>query len=103
VVAYKNDPGRSLIAVCDKDEDVAKEVAAPCGARWTTSVGGLLDEGVGAVSVATPDHTHGGVVAELLKGGARHSTFEDGVANVRVISAVCESLQSGRVAEIAEI
>jgi len=36
-------------------------------------------------------------VKAVLEGSARESTFEDDVANVRVISAVCESLACGGV------
>lgn len=69
VLAYADDPKCRLVGVCDRDRDRARAVGEEFGVRWTTSVADLIDLGVSAVSVATPDHAHGEPVEELLAAG----------------------------------
>lgn len=69
VLAYADDPNCRLVGVCDHDADRARAIGEEFGVRWTTSVADLIELGVSAVSVATPDHAHVAAVEQLLAAG----------------------------------
>lgn len=68
--AYSELPECHLVAVCDVDLRRAEEVATRFGARAFTDLGEMLEAGVEAVSVATPDHAHCVPVTACLDAGA---------------------------------
>jgi predicted dehydrogenase len=67
---YRELPESHLVAVCDLDRRRAEEVATRFGASAFTDLGEMLEAGVEAVSVATPDHVHGVPVRVCLDAGA---------------------------------
>jgi predicted dehydrogenase len=68
--AYSELPECHLVAVCDLDLRRAEEVATRFGASAFTNLGEMLEAGVEAVSVATPDHLHCSPVTTCLDAGA---------------------------------
>jgi predicted dehydrogenase len=57
-----------FVAVCDINEQTAREIAAERGARWTSDWRTLLEE-IDAVSLATPTESHAEIACELLEAG----------------------------------
>src|SRR3954469_1566704 len=57
-----------FVAVCDRVEQTAREIAAERGARWTSDWRTLLEE-VDAVSLATPTESHAEIACALLEAG----------------------------------
>ena len=66
---YSRYPGAELIAVCDQNEERAREVATRYGARtsYTDYQELLADPAIQAVSIATPDFAH----AEIARAAAQ--------------------------------
>jgi len=59
VRAYAQHASAELVGVCDLDEARAQTVAEEYGVpKWFTSAEALLEEGLDAVSIATPDAAH---------------------------------------------
>ena len=71
-------PEAALVAVCDTDEAVGREIAARHGARFARDFRDLLGE-VEAVSVATPTLSHHEVAAACLRAGV-HVLVEKPIA-----------------------
>ncbi|MER8548600.1 Gfo/Idh/MocA family oxidoreductase [Mesorhizobium sp. M1169] len=63
--------GAELVAVSDPDERRASEAARANGARrhYTDGFALIEDEAVEAVVIASPDHTHAGLVLACLRTG----------------------------------
>jgi predicted dehydrogenase len=64
--AYVRSAGTELVAICDRDPDVATR----CGKRWSVPSSTTVEELLGAepeiVSVCTPDETHYGLARQVL-------------------------------------
>src|SRR3982751_3605545 len=57
-----------FVAVCDINEQTAREIAAERGARWTSDWRTLVGE-VDAVSLSTPTESHAEIACALLEAG----------------------------------
>ena len=68
--AYLQHPSADLVGICDKDEGRATEAARKFAVSKSFSdINDLLDEGVGAISVATPDTAHADIVIAAARRG----------------------------------
>lgn len=65
---YAENPGSKLVAVCDRDEGRAAEVAAEHGCEVVADLREIAD-GLDAVSVCVPTAAHAEVAVPLLEGG----------------------------------
>jgi predicted dehydrogenase len=67
--AYAQNPMAELSAICDLDEDRARQIAVKYGIpKVFTNLDKMLEEDLDGISVATPDNTHTDIV---LKAAAR--------------------------------
>ncbi len=69
VAAFRDDARCELVVVCDRDEERARNVGERFGCRWTTNLDDVIDAGVAAAGVATPDFAHHDIVLTLLTAG----------------------------------
>jgi predicted dehydrogenase len=68
--AYQQHPSADLVGICDKDQARATAVARKAGvSRSFSDIDDLLEEGVEAISVATPDTAHTDIVIKAAKRG----------------------------------
>jgi myo-inositol 2-dehydrogenase/D-chiro-inositol 1-dehydrogenase len=65
----RQDPRVDIVGVADVALERAQHLAAEVGARAVTNLSGLLDLGVQAVYVTTPNTLHTGPVLEALRAG----------------------------------
>jgi predicted dehydrogenase len=70
-VVYSRLPGVELVAVCDQNEERAKEIAERYGARtyYTDYQKVLADPEIKAVSIATPDFAHAEIALAAAQAG----------------------------------
>ncbi|MCD6030482.1 MAG: Sugar dehydrogenase [Thermomicrobiales bacterium] len=70
-VVYSRLPGVELVAVCDQNEERAKEIAERYGARayYTDYEKALADPEITAVSIATPDFAHAEIALAAAQAG----------------------------------
>ena len=82
VKGYLEDPRCDVVAVCDTDEEVARQAAKEWGAEsFYTDLGDLLaDDSVDALEVLTPTHLHHDHVIAALDAG-KHVSVQKPVAN----------------------
>ena len=98
-LVYSSHAGAELAAVCDVDEQRAREIAHKYGARrWYTRYADLLaDPAVEAVTVATPDHLHREVGVAAARAG-KHILMEKPLAlTVADCGAVIDAAQEAGV------
>jgi UDP-N-acetyl-2-amino-2-deoxyglucuronate dehydrogenase len=68
--AFAGCPDADLVACCDRDPIEAAAFAAAHGVPTSTdSLDDLLGEGVDAIAVCTPHHTHGEIVVAAAERG----------------------------------
>jgi predicted dehydrogenase len=68
--AYQQHPSADLVGICDKDPGRASQAAKNAGlSKSFSDVDDLLDQGVEAVSVATPDTAHADIVIQAANRG----------------------------------
>lgn len=69
--AYSRHPAVDFVAVCDVDEQRARQIAEQYGARrYTANYKDLLnDPEIAAISVATPDHLHREIATACARAG----------------------------------
>ena len=78
---FRNMEETNLIAVCDSNENKAKEVAAKFGVQWYADIERLLlRNDVEAVTVCTPTTTHHDVATQAVKVG-KHVLVEKPMTN----------------------
>lgn len=63
----QKNPRTELVAVCDLDEDVARERAREFGTMATTDLASLLDGNVDCVHVCTPVRTHFDIARQAIE------------------------------------
>ena len=97
VAGYLQHPQCDVIAVCDVDEDVAREAADRWGVpKVYTDVDQLFgDPDIDAVEILTPTHLHHQHVTEALEAG-KHVSVQKPVAN-----SVDDAIEMERAAETA--
>jgi len=80
-LAHQPGAGSAVVAVCDTDPDALEQAPKRFGVdvRATTSLDDLLDEGVDAVFVLTPDDTHEPIAVRTLEAGV-HTFLEKPMA-----------------------
>ncbi len=88
----------NLVALCDVNEQRARELGEKHSCRWCTSVADIAaDPAVEAVSVATPDFAHREVVEVLAKAG-KHLLIEKPLAtSVEDARAICDAVEGAGV------
>lgn len=75
-LVYSDYHRSKLVAVCDANEDRAKEYGISYGCHYTASVEELAaDSRIAAVSIATPDFAHFDVALKLIRAG-KHVLIE---------------------------
>ena len=68
--AYKWNPNANLVAICDKNAEVAERAAREYGAKAYTDMEEMLQkESIDAVSIATPDPYHKEPVLTAIRYG----------------------------------
>src|SRR5699024_8658920 len=79
-LAYSDYHRAELKIVCDKNEELAKEVGEKYNCEWTTDINDVVNSDVEAVSLAVPDFAHFEPAMTLIEGG-KHILIEKPLAN----------------------
>lgn len=96
--AYSSYPGIKFKAVCDLNEERAKEIALKYGAEiWYKDYRELLKrDDISAVSIATPDFAHTDIIIDAVKSG-KHILVEKPLAtSVEDCEKITEAVKSAK-------
>ena len=98
VATYAAFERSNLVAICDINEQRARELGEKFGCKWCTDVQEIAaDDSIEAVSVATPDFAHREVAAALARAG-KHLLIEKPLAtSVEDAEAIVGAVQAAGV------
>lgn len=102
---YEMDPRAEIVAVCDRDEDLAIKRALDWGARsyYTDYAAMVADPKIDAIEIVTPNHLHGKQAIAAL-GAGKHVSIERPIAtSIEEAEQVLQLAQeSGKVLQVYE-
>lgn len=96
--AYLQHPSADLVGICDKDQARATELARKSGISNSFSdIDDLLEQGVDAISVATPDTAHADIVIKAAKRGVHILVEKPLATTVQECSRMIGAARNGGV------
>jgi predicted dehydrogenase len=104
-LVYRDNPEAEIYAVCDSQEELARQRAQEWGAKtWLSDYRQLLrDEALDAVEILTPHHLHAEMTIAALEAGKHVSLQKPMAINLREADAMIAAAQhSGKLFRVCE-
>lgn len=102
---YEKDPRADIVAVCDRNEDLAIKRSLDWGASsyYTDAARLIADPNIDAIEIVTPNHLHGSLALAALQAG-KHVSVERPIATkIEEADQVLQAAQqSGKVLQVYE-